>query len=80
MWGETLCAEAGWRWRCLKDKEECESYVVASPNASHVVDPIGVLHAIASSRGVANNSALLFNMIVAGDLPNSPKRGYCWLS
>ncbi len=79
LWGNALCEAAQWEWCCVKTAGQ-ETYAVTSENRSHAVDPIGVMHQVLSSRRAANNSLLLFNMIVSGDLPQSPAHAYCWLT
>jgi len=79
LWGEALCAGAGWEWCRLGRTADEESYAVASKARPHAVDPIVLMHDIVSSRRRANNALLLFNMIVAKDLPESAPRAFSWL-
>jgi hypothetical protein len=80
LWGDALCKAKKWEWCCVRPTAEQSIYAISSANRSHAVDPIRAVHNILSSRRVANNSLLLFNMIVSGPLPEAPGRAYCWLS
>jgi len=70
LWGEALCAAAGWEWACVTE-DGTESYVVASPTRSHVVDPLVLAHRILTARREDNTALLAFNMIVAGNVPEA---------
>jgi hypothetical protein len=77
LWGQALCAAAGWEWRFTAPSSGESTHAVCSPNRSHVVDPLEVVFGLLSSRRAENNLLLLFNMIAAGDLPLSAKNSYC---
>jgi hypothetical protein len=79
LWGDALCTARKWEWCCVSQSSKQQVYAVCSPNRSHAIDPIRIVHSILQSRRVANNSLLLFNLILSGRLPESPA-GYCWLS
>ncbi len=78
LWGDTLRRENQWEWCVVHPDPGRTVYAVCHPSRSHAVDPIAFVHRILSSKRNANTSALLFNMIVAGDLPEAPPRTYSW--
>jgi len=81
LWGRVLCDAAGWTWCCVDLSSSAEpNYAVCSPNRSHAVAPLQAMFEAISRPKADNNSLLLFNMIVSGDLPVSPANGFCWLS
>ncbi|MFN3653061.1 MAG: hypothetical protein ACK47B_26065 [Armatimonadota bacterium] len=79
LWGETLCREKGWEWCEVHPDAESNVYAVCHPTRSHAVSPMGFIQRLLSSKREDNTSALLFNMIVAGDLPEAPPSAYSWL-
>ena len=80
LWGDALCKANKWEWCCVSQAPEPQVFAVTSSNRSHAIDPIRLVFNLLSSRQVANNSLLLFNMIVFGPLPETSARAYCWLS
>lgn len=80
LWGEALCRARKWEWCCVSVAADQETFAVCSPGRSHAVDPLAMVYRILSSRRVANNALLLFNMILSGHLPAAADRKYCWLS
>ncbi len=80
LWGDALCTARKWNWCCLSPTSNQQIYAVCSPNRSHAVDPIALVHTILTSKKVVNNSLLLFNMISSGKLPEAPENAFCWLS
>ncbi len=80
LWGNALCAAAGWEWCSVSPEPDREVPAVCSPTRSHAVDPLQVAYAILESKSGTNNSLLLFNMIVAGDVPVAAEGAYSWLS
>lgn len=73
-------AAAGWEWCSVSPEPEREIHAVCSPNRSHAVDSLRVAFGILESKRADNNSLLLFNMIVAGDVPVSAEWAYSWLN
>jgi hypothetical protein len=78
LWGQTLCDAAKWAWCHVKEGDEDGRILVASPNRSHVIDPIRFVHTQLGKRGKtsANTSQLVFNMISAGNLPPASPGAY----
>jgi hypothetical protein len=81
LWGESLCAAVGWTWcRVELSSPGVSTFAVCSPTRSHAVAPLRIIFALVSHPKTDNNSLLLFNMIVSGNVPVAPARGFCWLS
>jgi hypothetical protein len=82
LWGQTLCQAAQWQWCSLKKGEDVAICAVCSPNRARAINPVGFVHSLLASRRRAdeNTSLLLFNMIVAGRLPETTPGSYAWLS
>ena len=80
LWGDALHNATQWDWCAVHPNNSETVYALCHPSRSHAVDPISVIHSLLSSKRGANNSALLFNMIAANELPESPPSSYTWLS
>jgi len=80
LWGNALRDAKQWEWCVVSTEPDTSVYAICHPSRSHAVDPIGFVHRILSSKRNANTTALLFNMIVADDLPEAPPLTYSWLS
>ncbi len=80
LWGNALCQAKQWEWCCIRPTAEEQIFAIVSSNRSHAIDPIRLVFNLLSSRQVASNSLLLFNMIVSGRQPETSDRAYCWLS
>jgi len=79
LWGQALCDATGWKWKRLEYGQGQGTLAVCSPDGSHAVPPLTVIHDLVTNRKSANNSLLLFNMIAAGKLPPSRKCSYTML-
>ena len=75
LWGQTVCDALGWEW-CLVKKGDAKIFSVASPNRSHFVPPMQFLQDQIRRRGADAEitTLLLFNVLVAGDLPPARAR------
>ena len=80
LWGEALCTAVGWTWCSVESSPGESTFAVCSPTRSHAVAPLQVMFRLVSRTKTANNSLLLFNMIVSGNMPVAPDGGFCWLS
>lgn len=81
LWGQALCDAVDWTWCRVELPVSTEStYAVCSPNRSHLMAPLDIMFQLISRPKTENTSLLLFNMIVAGELPAAPPGGFCWLS
>lgn len=64
LWGQTVCDELGWQWCCLILEDRRETYVIVTPNRSHMVSPMDfVLRQLDKRLPEENTSLLLFNML-----------------
>ena len=64
LWGQTVCDELGWEWCCLMLGDGRETYVIVTPNRSHIVSPMDfVLEQLQKRLPEENTSMLLFNML-----------------
>ena len=64
LWGQTVCDELGWEWCCLMLGVGRETYVIVTPNRSHMVSPMDfVLEQLQKRLPEENTSMLLFNML-----------------
>lgn len=72
LWGESLYSAAGWEWRWVQLNPETKGCAVCDKNRTYTVDPIRVIHDILATKKAANNSLLLFNMIVSCEHADAP--------
>lgn len=79
VWADALCAAGGWEWRCISTDVGGETYGVCSPDRSHAVHPTSLMHCLLAANSAPNNTLLLFNMILSGDVPQSAPAAYTWL-
>jgi hypothetical protein len=64
LWGQTVCDDIGWEWCCLMLEDRRETYVIVTPNRSHMVSPMDfVLRQLDKRLPEENTNLLLFNML-----------------
>ena len=70
-WGETLKHNLNWEWVMLEQAENsgAKSIGVACSDRSHAVAVLQFLERLATDGDADQTSLLLFNMIMAGDMP-----------
>ena len=74
LWGVLLCNATPWRWCELLRGEAEEGFLaIVSPDASYAISPVDFFTALLTQapENADNTVRLLFNMIVAGQLPPS---------
>ena len=71
LWGETVCRTCGWQWMKIQEPGKSGHAEVCSPDKAFRVNPIARIYDLLKNKRLPNNSALLFNMIEAGALPQS---------
>ena len=64
LWGQTVCDGLDWQWCCLMLGDGRETYVVVTPNRSHIVAPMDfVLEQLQKRLPEENTSMLLYDML-----------------
>ena len=79
LWGQALCEATGWVWQRLENERDDAVYAVCSPNGSHAVLPFKVIFELVTYPKSEDNSLLLFNMIVSGNVPASTEGAFSLL-
>lgn len=81
LWGQTVCDELGWKWCCLMLGDDQETYVIVTPNRSHMVSPMNFMHTQLQKRPPEENtSMLLFNMLKGKKFGASKAKSYMHIS
>lgn len=75
LWGDAVCQELGWQWACL-EYEGQDFYAVVSPNRALACFPFNNIDTLLQDPESDNGSILLFNMLKAGDVPNTEPHQY----
>jgi len=77
LWGQTVCDGLGWKWCCLMLGDGRETYVIVTPNRSHMVSPMDfVLRQLQKRLPEENTSMLLFNMLKGKSFGSAKPRSY----
>jgi hypothetical protein len=80
LWGDEVHRAFGWEWVYLKDDRGFETWGVVSADRSYVCYPHLILAKKLTHPDSDNTVMLLFNMIGAGNLPESSPGTYMRLS
>ncbi|MDB5392181.1 MAG: hypothetical protein JWM11_7827, partial [Planctomycetaceae bacterium] len=80
LWASALQKKKKWQWATIPLTPTKSVQAICHPTRSHAVDALSKVHNLIKSPRKPNNSVLLFNMIVADNLPQSADNSYCWLS
>ncbi len=76
VWGDTVCRVLNWEW-CVATLEGGDHFGIVTPNRSHVIFPMYFIQEqLKKDAEEDNTSLLLFNMLVAGQLPKAQPRSY----
>ena len=77
LWGQIVCDELGWEWCCLMLSNGRETYVIVTPNRSHMVSPMDfVLEQLQKRMPEENTSMLLFNMLKGKKFGRAKAKSY----
>lgn len=79
FWGDQLRRSLGWSWVILASESD-ELHALVSPDRRFAVLPMQYIHGILRDRETDNTVSLLFDMLLAGRLPEAEPGSYHILS
>ncbi len=79
LWGEQACVALGWTWVVLARDGE-EAYAIVPADRRFAVFPTVFMFSKLKARAGENTVQLLFDLLAAGDVPDSPPGSYTLLN
>ena len=79
LWGHAVCEQLGWEWTFIameEDKPVDGLYAVVPPDRRYAIYPMQSMQKLLSDPTRDQNSLLLYNMLMADDLPASEPNSY----
>jgi hypothetical protein len=76
LWGTQVCRALDWEWVQLDDGRLEPHYAIVSPDRAFAILPTSYIRGLLADAERDNTALLLYNMLVAGNVPSSVPKSY----